>query len=203
MNSSLSDPRKARQVLLFSGHMIDAANRRIPRFPPQAEPLAAEAIEQTLEDLRVGPEDLGITQGACGADLIFAEKLLARGGALALRLPFREPEFRKRSLVYPKKKPPTDRWLRRFLAVRDHPRVSLLAMPDATQPLPRNLNPYERCNLWMLREVLSHPSTRVRFICLWNGAKGDGPGGTAHMRQAIRHARGKVIWLDSRKLWRA
>ncbi len=36
-----SSPRK---VALFSGHMIDAPGRAKPRFPPDKEPLAANAI---------------------------------------------------------------------------------------------------------------------------------------------------------------
>ncbi len=194
--------RAVRHVLLFSGHMIDAATRPTPRFPPHAEPAATRAIERTLAALAAGPGDLGITEGACGGDLIFAEALLARGAALELRLPFHEPKFRKKSVTYPKQKPPTDRWLARFLAVRDHPRVSVQAMPDAHVPLPRHPDPYERCNLWMLRDALALGGRRVRFIGLWNGEAGDGRGGTAHMMRCVEAADGAVTWLDTRRLWR-
>ena len=30
-----------RQVFLFSGHMVDRADRLVPRFPPHREPLAS------------------------------------------------------------------------------------------------------------------------------------------------------------------
>ena len=63
-----------RRVFLFSGHMIDAKGRPTPRFPPEKEPIAATAIAQTLNELSAGPEDLGITQGACGGDLLFSSK---------------------------------------------------------------------------------------------------------------------------------
>ena len=33
-----------RKVVLFSGHMIDAPGREKPRFPPDKEPIAANAI---------------------------------------------------------------------------------------------------------------------------------------------------------------
>jgi hypothetical protein len=198
---NMSDRRKVRHVLLFSGHMIDAAKRVMPRFPPGVEPAAMKAISQMLHALKVGRDDLGITEGACGGDLIFAEAMLARGASVDLRLPFHESQFRRNSITYPKNKPPSDRWLKRFLAVRNHPRVSVQAMPDARRPVPRGSNPYERCNLWILHDALAFGALRVRFICLWNGAGGDGRGGTAHMMRSIREAGGKSIWLDTRKLW--
>jgi hypothetical protein len=193
--------RRPRKVLLFSGHMIDAYDREVPRFPPSAEGVAAAAIDAALEDWAVGAEDLGITEGACGGDLLFAEALLARGASLELRLPFRESKFIKESVGYRKKTPPPDRWVERFHAIADHPCVTVHAMPDERGPLPRSDDPYKRCNLWMLRDALAFGAERVRFLCLWNGARGDGPGGTAHMRQSVRRSGGKTVWLDTRKLW--
>jgi len=64
MPESRSQP--PRKVVLFSGHMIDAPGRDTPRFPPDKEPMAAEAIAGALADLHVGPDDLCICGGACG-----------------------------------------------------------------------------------------------------------------------------------------
>jgi hypothetical protein len=58
-----------RNVVLFSGHMIDAPGREKPRFPPDKESIAARAIAQALADLGAGPADLGICGGACGAGI--------------------------------------------------------------------------------------------------------------------------------------
>src|ERR1700710_557400 len=68
-----SSPQSPRKVVLFSGHMIDAPDRETPRFPPDKEPLAAQAIAEALANLHVGPDDLCICGGACGGDLLFAE----------------------------------------------------------------------------------------------------------------------------------
>ena len=38
-----------KNVLLFSGHMIDAPDRKTPRFPADEERTAAAAIAQTLD----------------------------------------------------------------------------------------------------------------------------------------------------------
>jgi hypothetical protein len=48
-----------RKITLFSGHMIDAPGRAIPRFPPDREPIAAAAIGAALSGLAV----LGLWQG--------------------------------------------------------------------------------------------------------------------------------------------
>ena len=40
-----------RQVFLFSGHMIDAPDRKDPRFPADKEPIAAKAIADKLDAL--------------------------------------------------------------------------------------------------------------------------------------------------------
>ena len=194
--------REIRQVLLFSGHMIDKAGRETPRFPPTMEVVAAGAIAGALGNLHVGPHDLGITEGACGGDILFAESLLAHGASLDLRLPFREAEFIKNSVSYPKVTPPPDRWTERFSVLRRHPRVAVHPMPDEREPLPAADDPYEQCNLWMLREALAFGAERVRFICLWDGGGGDGAGGTAHMKKSIEDAGASFIWLDTRNLWK-
>ena len=42
---------KPEKVFLFSGHMIDAPERKQPRFPADKEPIAAAAITKALDDL--------------------------------------------------------------------------------------------------------------------------------------------------------
>lgn len=193
--------RNPGQVVLFSGHMIDAADRKHPRFPPEVEPIAAKAIADAVAQLGVGPDDLGITEGACGGDLLFAEALLGRGASLELRLPFRRAEFIGKSVAYPKKTPPPDTWSKRFAAVAGRERVSISEMPDAGSDLPAAEDAYEQCNLWMLRDTLAFGAERARIICLWNGGGSDGKGGTEHMMEGVERSGGRTIWLDTRKLW--
>jgi hypothetical protein len=190
-------------VFLFSGHMIDAPGRASPRFPPDKEAIAAQGIAAALDALGAGPGDLALAQGASGGDLLFLEACKARGVRLQLMLPFTEPEFIERSVS-----PAEDgaSWCKRYYTLRaglpDAPRI----MPTELGPLPKTgrmerMSAYERCNRWLLNTALAWGIDRVHFVCLWNGASGDGTGGTAHMYEEVKRRTGRVSWIDTRMLW--
>ncbi|HET8916547.1 MAG TPA: TRAFs-binding domain-containing protein [Candidatus Binatia bacterium] len=185
-----------RQVFLFSGHMIDAPDRKDPRFPPDKEPIAAKAIADRLDALGAGAEDLAICSGACGGDLLFAEACLARGLRLELRIPFDEPTFLRNSVAFA-----PGNWTDRFYQVKGNPNTKLLVMPDELGPTPKEANPYARDNLWQLHAALSWGPDKVRFVCLWNRKGGDGPGGTGHMYETVQKYSGRVYVLDTNLLW--
>jgi len=93
---SPADPDTApRNVLLFSGHMIDAPGRKEPRFPPNKEPVVADALAKLLNspDVAANSSDLAICGGACGGDMLFAEACLARRTSLEFYIPFDENKF--------------------------------------------------------------------------------------------------------------
>jgi len=181
--------------LLFSGHMVDTPDRVTPRFPLDKVPFAEAAISQTLDLLDVGPEDLAFTQGASGGDLIFAEACLVRGVKLQLLQPFPEPDFIERSVV-----PAAGDWRSRYYAVKDKLDSDRPPRCMTTELGKSEHDPYERCNLWLLNSALAYGPEKVRFICLWNGGGGDGPGGTQHMVKEVKKRMGRVVWLDVRKL---
>lgn len=193
----LAAPFQPRQVLLFSGHMVDAPGRAAPRLPPAKLPQAALALQRALDALGAGSGDLLLTQGAAGGDLLFAEACQARGVRVQLLLPLPEPEFIERSVL------PCDggeSWRARYFALKallvDPPRV----MPDELGPLPKGVSPFERCNRWLLYSALAHGQHKLRFVCLWDGGGGDGPGGTAHMYDEVKRRTGRVSWIDTRQL---
>ena len=188
-----------RQVILFSGHLVDAPDRPSPRFPPGQVPVAARAIAAALQRLDAGPADLALTQGACGGDLLFSRACLDRGVRLRWLQPFAESEFLKRSVL-----PGGESWQAIYQDARTALDAPPRAAPEALGPPPGWAEPgyaYERCNLWLLQTALSHGPEKVRFVCLWNGGGGDGPGGTAHIVREIQQRSGSVLWLDTRKLW--
>jgi hypothetical protein len=182
------------RVFLFSGHMIDSPDRKTPRFPPDKENVARQRIAATLSDLNAGPQDLGLTQGACGGDILFAETCRQRGVKLQLLQPFEEPVFIEKSVTTADAD-----WLKRYLSITSGLEIPPLAAPRELGKLPPDMNAYERCNLWLLASALAYGSEKLIFICLWDGGGGEGPGGTAHMVEEVEKQKGRVIWLDTTK----
>jgi hypothetical protein len=183
-----------RLALVFSGHMADLPDRTTPRLPGSLMPAAGRAIGDALDRLGAGPADLALTQGAAGGDLLFAEACLARGVPVRLLLPLPEPVFIERSVA-----PSAGDWVERYKRLR-----ARLALPPAVLPGDAEGDDgndvFERCNRWLLDTALGSGSARVHLIGLWNGAVGDGPGGTAHMMDEARRRGGQVSWIDTRRL---
>lgn len=76
-------------VIHYTGHMI-SKTAGTGRFPPEQELAVGAAIVAMLEQRRVG---FGYGALASGADILFAEALLARGAELHVVLPFAREEF--------------------------------------------------------------------------------------------------------------
>lgn len=186
-----------RRVILFSGHMIDAPDRAEPRFPPALVPAAAAHIAAALDHLEAGPLDLGLTQGAAGADLLFAEAAQARALPLLFLQPFGEDEFIARS-VRPVSE--GEQWVARYRAVAARLASPPRAMPPAAAVAEAADNPFERCNRWLLDTALACGGDRVWLLCLWDGRRGDGAGGTAHMVEEVSRHHGHVLHIDARDL---
>ncbi|MDD5633285.1 MAG: DUF4071 domain-containing protein, partial [Methylococcales bacterium] len=88
-----------RQVFLFSGHIVDAADRPRPSFPNDNAKIAAEKIAGILAELGASEDDLALTQGAAGGDILFAEACVRFGVRIQLLQPFPEVEFIQRSIL--------------------------------------------------------------------------------------------------------
>ena len=192
-----TQPFEPRQVLLFSGHRVDAPGRAHPRFPATLVPAAAAAIGHALDALGAGAGDLALAQGAAGGDLLFAEACAARGVRVQWLLPLPEPEFIEQSVLGTDG---AEDWRERYFTLRAHLKDAPRTMPDELGPLPAHANAYERCNLWLLYSALARGVDKVRFVCLWDGGGGDGPGGTAHMYREVKRRTGRVSWIDTRTL---
>ena len=83
-NARVLDALPLPTVIHYAGHIISAKS---DRFPASAEPDVATRIRQKLVEL-----DARIAYGslAAGADILFAEAILERGGELHVVLPFDE-----------------------------------------------------------------------------------------------------------------
>lgn len=184
-----------KRILLFSGHMIDAPGRQSPRFPTEKEPMATKKIADVLEKLGAGSEDLALTQGACGGDLLFTEACQQRGVKVQWLQPFDEPTFIQESVTRH-----YEAWRDRYLAAKANLTTVIRAAPEQLGPTPQSVDPYERCNRWLLYTALAYGIDKVRFICLWDGTGIVKPGGTAHMYQEVKRRTGQVTWIDTRTL---
>ncbi|MES9833851.1 MAG: hypothetical protein ABW139_16570 [Candidatus Thiodiazotropha sp. DIVDIV] len=198
---NLTDPSEKwepRKVILFSGHMIDTPQRQTPRFPAEKVQIAAKRINEELEKMDAGPEDLALTQGACGADILFTEVCLQRGVKVHWLQPFDEADFIRKSVAQC-----GETWKNRYNKIRPKLAVPILSAPDTLGPPPKNASQdyaYVRCNLWLLSTAMTYGSERVNFICLWDGEGGDSSGGTAHMYNEVSKRKGRVFRIDSHSL---
>ena len=189
----LAPPFAPRHVLLFSGHMVDAPDRAVPRFPQAKEAGARAALEQALAALDAGPDDLALTQGAAGGDLLFTEAALARGVRVQWLQPLPEPEFIQNSVLG---SAGGEAWRARYFAAKPRLAEAPRCMLQELGPPPRGVSVWERANQWLLHTALAHGPDKARGVVLWDGGGGDGPGGTRHMVEEVRRRTGHVSWID-------
>ncbi len=197
MQGSDASPPAPRQVLLFSGHRVDLPGRVPARFPADKVARAAAVIDAAVATLGAGPGDLALTQGSSGADLLFCESCLRCGVALQLLLPKAEDAFIEESVCA---SVDGDDWMRRYRTVRDQSAKAPQVLAERVPADAAVADAFERCNDWLLETALAWGPARLRFICLWDGAPSSGPGGTAHLVEAVRSLGLPVVWLDARRL---
>ena len=189
------------RTILFTGHQVDAPGRKEPRFPADKEPLARAAIRQAVErQIELYGRAVGISGAASGGDILFHEVCAELGipTRLFLALP---PE----SYVTESVAPAGPEWVPRFYAIQSRfPSAPILAR---TKDLPgwlrhrADYSIWQRNNLWMLNEALTSGARNVSLIALWNGKKGDGPGGTADMIAIAQQRGAETRVLDSNAIF--
>ena len=92
-------PTTSGTSLVFAGHMVDAPGRAVPRFPNDPAMIAAvdAAIRAELDGLNA---TVGFSSLASGADILFAEAMLARNAEVHVVLPFDRAEFLTESVHF-------------------------------------------------------------------------------------------------------
>jgi hypothetical protein len=94
-------------------------------------------------------------------------------------------------------------WVERFNRLYDKAKPKILSDSDR---LPRWLRAkkdydiWQRSNLWMLHSALCISQDHLTLIALWDGARGDGPGGTEDMVDRAKDRGATFIHLDAKKL---
>lgn len=175
------------KVVIGSGHMIDAADRKVPRFPAaKAEAIRVEIARQ-LEQWQIGQGDLAICGGASGADILFAEEALRRGASLRLLLAQRAQDFVRDSV-----QGAGDEWVRRFHTLAAEAKVETL--PSAADE-GDEIGIYARTNLWMIetaRHQVADPANLYALLVWDEKPTGDGPGGTSDFAERVRKLGARV-----------
>lgn len=158
------------KLVVFSGHMIDAPDRRNPRFPMAKEGEVKELLEKQLAAMNAG---IGFASAASGSDILFLEAMLARGGTIHLVLPWPAEEFEKTSVAIARE----GDWVERFHKVLAQA-ASIRVLGELY--MPGSATGFEYCNLAMnglARLFARSLDLEITPLAVWDGYAG-APGGT-------------------------
>ncbi len=165
-------------MVLVGGHLVDAPDRRRPRFPPAQVPRVTAEVEAVLDRWHVGAGTVVIAGGARGADIIGAEAALARGAEVRLCLALPTEELERRSVALPG----TD-WSARFRRLLLAADVRHVEAGAGAGPASDDI--FARTNQWMVEMATALAGGRPQAILVWDGGDGDGPGGTADLARRL------------------
>ncbi|MFT3795049.1 hypothetical protein [Flavobacterium sp.] len=171
--------------ILFTGHMIDRADRKEPRFPADKEMGVRRAIFTTLAKEQLSSPALkGIAGGACGGDMLFHEVCLELGIPSEIYLAFEPEEFKKHSVSFA-----GPDWEERFDRLIDRLPFHVLPTRNSQD------NVWAATNRWMLDTALDIGSQQTTLMALWDEKKADGPGGTQDMIDTAKNKGAKTLVL--------
>jgi hypothetical protein len=171
--------------------MIDAPDRKEPRFPPRKEEAVRLRIAEQLARWNAGADDTGICGGACGADILFAEACLERGARVLLLIPLPEDAFLKKSVALADAD-----WEARYRALRA--RCETRFQHEVLGPPAGGEDVFERNNLWCLEVARSLvPPQRIHALLVWDEMPaGDGTGGTSDFATRVKKGEGSVAVIN-------
>lgn len=170
----------APDVVHYTGHLMAAAGHA-SGIPADAESAVASAIAAAIRERPVGTAYGSL---AAGADILFAEALLAHGVRLNVVLPFATAEFVARSVA-----PSGEAWIARFercLARAETVRHAVEGRHLGNDQL------YAYCGRFAMGLAVlgaRHLGAHVRQLAVWNGRYAPGSVGTAVDVHTWRSAR--------------
>jgi uncharacterized protein len=167
-------------VVVVSGHMVDAPDRPAPRFPASEVARVTDEVVGALERWSVGEKTTVVCGGARGADIIVAEQARLRGAQIVLCLALPPDEFVDRSVALP-----DSDWAERFAAL----------LVDADVRVLGNERGYDRSgddvfaqtNAWIIDVARARADQPPHAVIVWDGHAGDGPGGTRDFVRRLGH----------------
>jgi hypothetical protein len=164
-------------VVVVSGHMVDAPDRPVPRFPPTEIDRVTIDAAAALDRWGVDETTTLVTGGARGTDIIVAELARTRGASVVLCLALPPEAFNERSVALPG----TD-WSQRFAALLEVADVRVL---DTEVDSAAGDDAFERTNAWIIQVAHALGGPRPHTVLVWDGNTGDGPGGTGDFARRL------------------
>jgi hypothetical protein len=191
----------APRVVLFTGHRIDAPDRKKPRFPASQEATAREAIRNAVREALGENVDgaIAMSGGASGGDILFLEVCHELGIPRQMYLIIPRDDYVRESVA-----PSGVDWVRRFNQQLKWATFRVYQPGPALPVWLQDKDKYsiwERSNAWLLHNALWHGNVNTTLIALWDGGEGDGPGGTKHMTEAARGRGAQTIVLNTKELF--
>lgn len=170
VDGALLSPLAGPGVVHFCGHRI-ASRGQAGRFAAEAESSVASAIERVLDVHRIG-----FAYGALagGADILWAEALLARGSELHVVLPFREREFVEVSVASC-----GESWVGRFQRCLAAAADIRYGTDDTREPDDVLFRYGGELAMGLALLRARYLDADVRQLAVWDGQPADGMAGTA------------------------
>jgi len=175
-------------VVVFSGHMLDESERRVPRFPADLELSIYEEIGERLDELDAG---FGYSSAACGSDILFLEAMLEREGEIHVVLPYEKDRFIEANVD----REPT--WKTRFERILERAAEVVVASGHRADGDGILFEYANRILYGLARCRADQLDTRLEALAVWDGEPEAGPGGTATAVEVWRAAGAKIEIIDS------
>ncbi len=185
---------------LFSGYMVDYANKEKKTFPADKEDEIRNDLRKTLSKLKPTADDRAFLAGlSAGSEIIFAEVCAEMGLEVKAFLPLSESAYVRNFVT-----PAGESWVDRFYKIRNHPLVDAIHQPEHVGPPKDGDDPYERNNRWALYAALGRAGMRnVRLIAVWTETGGEPRDRDArlvrHMIELTRDMGGAVEFISPSK----
>jgi hypothetical protein len=198
-DSWLDQTLRVPSAVMFTGHRPDAPGSTAARFPDTPERM--EGVKtQIVEFLRERDAGFGFSSAAAGADLLFIEAMLERGGRPKVVLPIPVEDFIRESVDNGQ----TPHWRERFARTvfgpdgkTVRPEIDIVVLCREQVGDSPAVFQYANNALHGLAELRRGVlGTTLHALCVWDRKPPRGPGGTADAVWGWRSAGREVHVID-------
>lgn len=187
-------------VLLFTGHLLDSADRQTDRFPYRLLKEVKAHLKSEIDEITsVHKPQVAISSLAAGGDMIFAAEILDKKIPLTVFLPFEIEKFLDFSVTYMKGIPQEDpeQWAQRFRTIIQQAHEIIIT--GKTNDPPEDA--FALCNEKMLSHALTLAGDNPRKVLALALIKSDEEpkrGGTAEFITLIQKQNVSIkrLWLN-------